>query len=156
MVISSINLDRKIEITYIDTKNQLADILTKGKFTRDERNHLLCLFNMSHFSSADCSEVMSKRTQKDACEEGVTANRDVLPSTASQSPGKNSCESQILLSSWTAQHLRTVRPVMCASSSDYSEWNIDEKWSSQEGKSDEVMEVRTGRLVYEQPPGLFT
>ena len=27
---------------------------------------------------------------------------------------------------------------MGASSSDYSEWNIDEKWSSQEWKSDEM------------------
>ena len=27
-----INLDSKIQIKYIDTKNQLADILTKGKF----------------------------------------------------------------------------------------------------------------------------
>ena len=27
-----INLDTKIQIKYIDTKNQLADILTKGKF----------------------------------------------------------------------------------------------------------------------------
>ena len=44
---------------------------------------------------------------------------------------------------------------MGASSSNYSEWNIDEKWSSQEWKSDELMEVRTGRLVIEQPPGLF-
>ena len=59
-----INLDPKIQIKYIDTKNQLADILTKGNFTRDEWNHLLCLFNISHFSSAECSEVMSKRTQK--------------------------------------------------------------------------------------------
>ena len=57
-----INLDSKIQIKYIDTKNQLADILTKGSFTRDEWNHLLCLFNFSHFSSTDCSEVMSKRT----------------------------------------------------------------------------------------------
>ena len=40
-----INLDTKIQIKYIDTKNQLADILTKGNFTRDEWNHLLCLFN---------------------------------------------------------------------------------------------------------------
>ena len=32
-------------------KNQLADILTKGKFTRDEWNHLLNLFNISNFSS---------------------------------------------------------------------------------------------------------
>ena len=37
-----INLDPKIQIKYIDTKNQLADILTKGNFTRDEWNHLLC------------------------------------------------------------------------------------------------------------------
>ena len=39
-----INLDLKIQIQYIDTKNQLADILTKGNFTRDEWNHLLTLF----------------------------------------------------------------------------------------------------------------
>ena len=35
-----INLDPKIQIKYIATKNQLADILTKGNFTRDEWNHL--------------------------------------------------------------------------------------------------------------------
>ena len=39
-----INLDPKIQIKYIDTKNQLADILTKGNLTRDEWSHLLCLF----------------------------------------------------------------------------------------------------------------
>ena len=38
---------QKIKIKYFDTKNQLADILTKGNFTRDEWNHLLCLFNIS-------------------------------------------------------------------------------------------------------------
>ena len=68
-----INFDTKIQIKYIDTKKKLADILTKGNFTRDEWNHLLCLFNISHFSSAECSEVMSKRTQKDSGEERVTA-----------------------------------------------------------------------------------
>ena len=36
-----INLDSKIQIKYIDTKNQLTDTLTKGNFTRDEWNHLL-------------------------------------------------------------------------------------------------------------------
>ena len=56
-----INLDSKIHIKYIDTKNQLADILTKRKFTRDEWNHLLCLFNISHFSSTNCLEGMSKK-----------------------------------------------------------------------------------------------
>ena len=72
-LLDRINLDPKIQIKYIDTKNQLADILTKGNFTRDEWNHLLCLFNISHFSSTDCSEVVSKKTQKDAGEERVTA-----------------------------------------------------------------------------------
>ena len=36
-------------------------MLTKGNFTRDEWNHLLCLFNMSHFSSTVCSEAMAKK-----------------------------------------------------------------------------------------------
>ena len=36
---------------------------------------------------------------------------------------------------------------MGASSSDYSEWNIDEKWSSQEWKSGEMLEARTVRPV---------
>ena len=31
-----INSDTKIQIKYIYTKNQLADILTKGNFTRDQ------------------------------------------------------------------------------------------------------------------------
>ena len=44
-----INLDPKVQIKYIDTKNQLADILTKGNFTRDEWNHLLTLFNIKPF-----------------------------------------------------------------------------------------------------------
>ena len=153
-----INLDQQIQIKYIDTKNQLADILTKGNFTRDEWNHLLCLFNISHFSSIDCSEVMSKRTQKDASEERVTAKskpmmnlvsrcsvRDpnVLASTASESPVKTRYESQIPLSSWTEQHPRTGRLVLDAYSSSYSERNADENRSSQEWKSDEVLEART-------------
>ena len=59
-----INLDTKIQIKYIDTKNQLADILTKGNFIRDEWNHLLCLLNFSHFSSTVCSEAMAKKYNK--------------------------------------------------------------------------------------------
>ena len=56
-----IYLDSKIHIKYIDTKNQLADTLTKGNFTRDEWNHLLCLFNISHFSSTVWSAAMAKK-----------------------------------------------------------------------------------------------
>ena len=121
-----INLDSKIQIKNTDTKNQLADMLTKGNFTLDEWNHLLCLFNISRFSSTECSEVMSKRTQKDSGGERVTAKSKpminlvsrcsertpvVLASTASESPVKTRYASQIPLSSWTEQHLRTGRPV---------------------------------------------
>ena len=40
-----INLDPKIKIRYIDTKHQVADILTKGNFTREEWSHHMCSFN---------------------------------------------------------------------------------------------------------------
>ena len=131
-----INLDPKIQIKYIDTKNKLADILTKGNFTRDERNHLLCLFNISHFSSINCLEVMSKTRKKmQVKKERVTAKSkpmmklvsrysardpDVLASTASESPVKTRSESQVLLSSWTEQHPRTGRLVKDAYPSSYS------------------------------------
>ena len=166
-----INLDPKIQIKYNGTKNQLADILTKGNFTLDEWNHLLCLFNISHFSSTVCSEAMAKRLQQDSGEERVTAKskpmmnlvsrcnvRDpnVLASTASESPGETRSESQVPLSSWNEQQPRTERLAMGACSSDYSEWNVDEKWISQEWKSDEMLEARTGRPVSGQPAGSFT
>ena len=70
--------------------------------------------------------------------------------------GKPDMKCQFPLSPQTEQHQRTGRLVEDAYSSSYSEWNIDKTWSSQEWKSDELMEVRTGRPVFEQPPGLFT
>ena len=75
-------------------------------------NHFLCLFDISRFSSTVCSEVMSKRMQKDLGEERVTATSklmmnlvsrcsertpDVLPSTASESLVKTNHESRSLL-----------------------------------------------------------
>ena len=137
-------------------------MLTKGNFARDEWNHLLCLFNISHFSSVKSLRSMSKRTQEDSGEERVTAKSrpmmnlvlrcsertpDVLPSIASDSPGKTRHESQSCLSLQTEKHYRTERPVVYAHSSSYSEWNVDKIWSSQEWKSDELMEDRTERPV---------
>ena len=43
-LLDGINLDPTIQGKYVDTRSQLADILTKGTFTRDEWNHLLQLF----------------------------------------------------------------------------------------------------------------
>ena len=78
-----INLDSKIQIEYIDTKTQLADILTKGNFTRDEWNHLLNLSYMCHFSSTACTAAMAKRAQQGSREERVTAkSRPMMNLTA--------------------------------------------------------------------------
>ena len=81
-----INLNSKIQIKYIDTKNQFADILTKGNFTRDEWNHLLCLFNISHFSSTVCSDTMAKRSQQDSGEERVTAKSRPVMNLIARTP----------------------------------------------------------------------
>ena len=70
-----------------------------------------------------------------------------LSSSASESPGKRSCERQSPLSPQPEKYDRTVRPVVCAHSSSYSECNIDKTWSSQEWKSDELMDDRTRRPV---------
>ena len=118
-----INLDPKIQIKYIDTKNQLADTLTKGNFTRDEWNHLLCLFSMSHLSSTNCLEAMSKRTQEDAGEERVTAKSKPMTNLvsrcrvrdptvlASENPGNTKSESKnVPLSSLTVQQTGTDDP----------------------------------------------
>ena len=96
-----IDLDPKIQIKYIDTKNQLADILTMGNFTRDEWNHLLCLFNISHFSSTACTAAMAKRAQQESGEGRVTAKSrpmmnltartpSFVSSSASSNPGRTS------------------------------------------------------------------
>ena len=55
-LIDRINVHPKIQIRYIDTKHQNADMLTKGHFSRDEWNNLLYLFNISHFSSLCCAK----------------------------------------------------------------------------------------------------
>ena len=96
-----INLDPKIQIKHIDTKNQLADILTNGNFTRDEWNHLLNLFNISHFSSTACTAAMAKRAPQESGEERVTAKSrpmmnltarmpSVVSSSTSSNPGRTS------------------------------------------------------------------
>ena len=55
----------------LTTITQLADMLTKGNFTRDEWNHLLHLFDNSNFSSASGPQTMSKRMQQGTWEERI-------------------------------------------------------------------------------------
>ena len=95
-----INLDPKIQIRYINTKHQLADILTKSDFTRDEWNNLLQLFNISHFSSTccaknssltSCTKTMAKRMQGQT-EEGIVAkSTSTAMNLSSHVPTSSSC-----------------------------------------------------------------
>ena len=165
----------KILIKYIDTKNQLADILTKGNFTRDEWNHLLCLFNVSHFSSTVCFAVMAKRSQKDSGEERVTAKSrpmmnliartpSFVPSSTSVSPGKKYYGNQ---DPWTSvagedrsgqlgketdlfeasDHHYHEQFMESSSSTDYSKLDYDRAWSSQEWKAEATTHDRSGQLI---------
>ena len=168
-----INLDPKIHIKYIDTKNQLADILTKGNSTRDEWNHLLCLFNISHFSSTVCSDTMAKRSQQDSGEERVTAKSrpmmnlvartpSLVSSSTSVSPGNRYYGSQDPWSS-IAEEDRSGRPdkgtdLFEASdhhfheqfmeiffSASYSKLDDDHAYSSQEWRTETTTYDRLGR-----------
>ena len=157
-----INLDPNIQIKYIDNKNQLADMLIKGNFTRDEWNHLLCLFNISHFSSTVCSEAVAKRLQQDSGEERVTAkSRPMMSliarvpsnvsSSTSVSPGKRSYGNQDPWSTNAEKEEGPGRPVVgserktasdyyneqfieSSSSPRYSKWDDNHAWSFQEWK----------------------
>ena len=158
-----INLDSKIQIKYIDTKNQLADILTKGNFTRDEWNHLLSLFNIRHFSPTVCSAAMAKRSQQDSREERVTAKSrpmmnlmattpSVVSSSSSVSPGKKYYGNQDPLKSVVGND----RPGQPGgerelsgnfSSTDDSKLDYDRAWSSQEWRSEGTTHDRSGQQM---------
>ena len=147
-----INLDPKIQIKYIDTKNQLADILTKGNFTRDEWNHLLNLFHISHFSSTAYTAAMAKRAQQGSGEERVTAKSrpmmnlaartpSFVSSSASSNPGRTSYgyqePEQPVLDDRAGKPVETSR-------SNYSQ-DYGSSWSSQVWKSEAAEHDRSGK-----------
>ena len=125
-----INLDSKIQIKYIDTKNQLADILTKGNFTRDEWNHLLNLFNISHFSSTGCIAAMAKRAQQESGEERVTAKSRPMMNLTARMPS--------VVSSSSGKPDRPSPP-------GYSKEDYGRSWSSKEWESGAAAHDRSGK-----------
>ena len=149
-----INLDSKIQIKYIDTKNQLADILTKGNFTRDVWNHLLNVFNISHFSSTACTAAMAKRAQQESGEERVTAKSrpmmnltartpSVVSSSTSSNPGRTSYGYQDPGKSAPSDD-RTGKPVQ-PSQPEKTQEDYGQSWSSQEWKSGVAEHDRSGK-----------
>ena len=149
-------------------------MLTKGKFTRDEWNHLLNLFNISHFSSTVCSETMAKRSLQDSGGERVTAKSrpmmnliartpSFVSSSTSVSPEKRYYGKQDPWSPIAKKEKRSGRPdkgtdlfeasdhhyheqfMESFSSARYSKWDDDHAWSSQEWKTEIETYERSGR-----------
>ena len=151
------------------SKNQLADIPTKGNFARDEWNHLLCLFDISQFSSTVCSDTMAKRSQQDSGEERVTAKSRFLMNLIARTPsfvlsvssvkkyygsqdpwnsvvgedGSGKLGKQIYLNLLI---ITTMSNSWRASSKDYSKLDYDRAWSSQEWKAEATTHDRSGWL----------
>ena len=70
------NLDPKIQIKYVDTKNQLADLLTQGNFTREEWSHILrFFFPVSNLSLFSCDQFLSTRNPNRSMQERKTRRR---------------------------------------------------------------------------------
>ena len=149
-----INVDSQIQIKYIDTKNQLAAILTKGNFTRDEWNYLLSLFNISHFSSTFCSAAMAKRIQQESGEERVTVKSrpmmnlsarmpSVVSSSTSSKPEKTWYGYQDPGKSVVVDD-RSGKPDRL-SPAGYSKLDYGRSWSSQEWKSEATAHDRSGK-----------
>ena len=150
-------------------------MLTKGNFRCDEWNHILCLFNISHCSSAACSAAMAKRAEQESGEERVTAKSrpmknliartpSFVSSSTSVSPVKRSYGSQDPWSS-IAKEDRSGRPdkntdlfdaldhyyheqfMESFSSASYSKLDDDRAWSSQEWRTETTTYDRLVRLV---------
>ena len=103
-----INLDPKIQIRYVDTKHELADMLTKGNYIRYEWNILLHLFSISHFSSTCCAEnssliscptKMLKRVQEQKDERIVAKSRLAAMNLSSSVPASSSSAKNLITSS---------------------------------------------------------
>ena len=148
-----INLDSGFQIRHIDTKNQVADMLPKESFTRDEWNHLLRLFNIMSFSMFSCrhfsnflsdpigkQSAMSKRGQEATSSEGspMAKPRPMIPAKAKP-------VNLVLRSPWSTrenppQNLgRPVDPV-----------NVDEGQGSQTSTKKLVQTTQSPEVKYSQ------
>ena len=155
-----INLDPKIQIKCVDTKHQLADILTKGNFTRDEWNNLLHLFNISHvsliccaknFSLTSCTKTMAKRMQEQKQDNRIVAkskptamNLAVTVSTSSSSVNSP------IASKRPGVFKASGRQIWCSGKPDVQRKrnsNPHEASSSQGWPKDALLDVCTGKPV---------
>ena len=154
-----INLDPQIQIRYFDTKRQIADILTKGNFTRDEWNNLLHLLNISHFSSLcakkfrliSCTKRMAKRMQEQKEESPIVAKSRPTVTNLAVSVSTRSSSVKIPIASRSLGILKAPsRQVGLSGRLDEimnQNFNPDAASSSQGWQRDALLDISTGRLV---------
>ena len=127
-----INVDPKIQINFVDTRNPLADMLTKGSSTRDEWNHLfrLCnIMNFSMFSSIHSLPIkkpntMSKRAQERRTEGGLVAKpRPACLVSRNSSAQQTSSVDSVLHTAWGIKS--------------WSECGLHKHWETSAGRSPE-------------------
>ena len=159
-----INLDPKIQINFVDTKNQQTDMLFKDNFTREEWNHLLRLLNIMIFSMSSCNHIlsifkpntMSKRTQERRTgEEPVVAKSRPVSLisrslSANQSPmldSGTSCSPGDYRFGWSSDPTsaeRSVRDRVENSASRTQEWHRDDDPFSSTERSEREMNPPSG------------
>ena len=106
-----INLEPKIQIKYVDTRNQFADILTCESFSRDDWNLLLRMFNMMSFSIFSCSHlsnILSDPTGKGSAmskrgHEATSSEGSPVAKPKSMVPAKAKPVNLVLRSPWSAR-----------------------------------------------------
>ena len=168
-----IDLDPKIQIKYIDTKNQLADILTKGSFTRDDWNHLVELVQYHPISALQLAPLrwrsdLNKIQEKSESAKSrpmmnlIARTPSFVSSSTSVSPVKKHYGSQDPWKSVAGED-RSGRPdkgrdlfeasdhyfheqfMESFSSTNDSKLDDDRAWSSQEWKAEATTDDRSGR-----------
>ena len=72
-IFDSINSDLKIQTQNVDTKNQLADMLTNGNFTRDEWDHFSSF--VEHHESLDVFLLPFSFYQKAGCRDQQSSGK---------------------------------------------------------------------------------
>ena len=153
-----IDLDPKIQIKYVDTKHQLADMLTKGNFTRDEWNNLIHLFNISYFRSLCCSQnfsltscttTMAKRMQEQEGENRIVAKSKLTTMNLAFTGSTSSSTVQSPIASKSPGILKAPFRTDWSSTRklDAKEHNHDAASSSQGWPKDAVLVVGTRKLV---------
>ena len=145
---------RHVSRTHRVPLDWLFERITKGNFTRDEWNHLLTLFNISHFNSPACTAAMAKRAQQESGEERVTAKSrpminltarmpSVVSSSTASNPWRTSYGYQDPGKS-VAGDDRSGKPDR-PSPAGYSKEDYGRSWSSQEWKSGAAAHDRSGK-----------